>query len=64
VKRGQKLLLVHGLTDEAREARVVYIKNGGRGKKRVGIEFISTKGDFWHVFTPVVELKRPSAGAA
>jgi hypothetical protein len=64
VKRGQKLLLVHGFTDEAREARVVYVKNGGRGKKRVGIEFISTKGDFWHVFTPVVELKRARPSAA
>lgn len=64
VKRGQKLLLVHGLTDEAREARVVYVKNSGRGKKRVGIEFISTNGDFWHVFTPVVELKRARGDAA
>jgi hypothetical protein len=42
----------------------VYVKNAGRGKKRVGIEFIGTNGDFWHVFTPVVELKRARPSAA
>lgn len=63
VKRGQKVLLVNRFTDEEREARVVYVRNGGRGKKRVGIEFTDIRGDFWHVFTPVVQLKR-SQGAA
>lgn len=63
VKRGQKLLVVHGLTDEQREARVVYVKSDGSGKKRVGIEFTNPAGDFWHVFTPVVELKRCQVGA-
>jgi hypothetical protein len=64
VKCGQKVLLVNRFTDEEREARVVYVRNGGRGKKRVGVEFTDTRGDFWHVFTPVVELKRSQVGAA
>jgi len=64
VKRGQKVLLVHRLTDEEREARIVYVKRDARGKKRVGIEFTDNKGDFWHVFTPIVQLKQRDGGAA
>ncbi|HTS10714.1 MAG TPA: hypothetical protein VMH00_01225 [Candidatus Limnocylindrales bacterium] len=63
VKRGQKILLVNRVTNEEREARIVYVKANGRGKKKVGIEFTDLRGDFWHVFTPIVELKR-SQGAA
>lgn len=63
VKRGQKVLLVNRFTDEEREARVVYVRNGGRGKKRVGIEFTDIKGDFWHVFAPVVQLRRCQGAA-
>ena len=62
VKRGQKILLVNGYTDEECEARIVYVAGKRRGKKRVAIEFTKPIGDFWHVFTPVVELRR--AGAA
>ena len=61
VKRGQRILVVNSYTDEGREARVVYVKGNGRGQK-VALEFTEPKGDFWHVFTPLVELKR--AGAA
>lgn len=64
LKRGQKVLLVNSYTNEEREARVVYVKGKGRGKKRVAIEFIDLTGDFWHVFSPIVELKRPRAGVA
>src|ERR1700758_548224 len=56
VKRGQKILLVNRYTDEEREARVVYVDGRGPGKKRVAIEFTDLRGDFWHVFTPIVEL--------
>jgi hypothetical protein len=62
VKRGQKILLVNSYTDEEREARIVYVRGKGRGKKRVAVEFTNHSGDFWHVFTPVVELRQ--AGAA
>lgn len=66
VQRGQKVLLVNGYTDEEREARVVYIESRGRGRKRVAIEFTDPRGDFWHVFAPLVELKQnhKHAGAA
>jgi hypothetical protein len=64
VKRGQKILLVNGYTDEEREARIVYVNGKGPGKRRVAIEFTDLRGDFWHVFTPIVELKRARAGAA
>lgn len=64
VKRGQKVLLVNGYTDEEREARVVYVAGKGRGRKKVAIEFTDPHGDFWHVFAPIVELKPAQAGAA
>jgi hypothetical protein len=57
VKRGQKILLVNRYTDEQREARIVSVRGNGRGKKRVAVEFTEHRGDFWHVFTPVVELR-------
>ncbi|HLV96950.1 MAG TPA: hypothetical protein VKS44_17290 [Candidatus Acidoferrales bacterium] len=64
VKRGQKVLLVHGYTHEEREARIVSVHGTGRGKKHVAIEFTQGGGDFWHVFAPVVEMRRERAGAA
>lgn len=54
VKRGQTLLLVNGVTDEERECRVVYVESKRRTKK-VGIEFTQMKGDFWHVYTPLID---------
>jgi hypothetical protein len=57
VKRGQTLLLVNGYTGEERECRVVYIESKRRNRK-VGVEFTEVKGDFWHVYSPVVELRR------
>jgi hypothetical protein len=60
VKRGQTLLLVNGVTDEERECRVVYVESKRRTKK-VGVEFTNMKGDFWHVYTPLVE--RVSTGS-
>lgn len=64
VKRGQKVLLVHGYTEEEREARVVSVHGAGRGKKNVAIEFTKSGGDFWHVFTPIVEMKQEQVGVA
>jgi len=60
VKRGQTLLLVNCVTDEERECRVVYVESKRRSKK-VGVEFTSLKGDFWHVYTPIAETKAPVA---
>lgn len=64
VQRGQKILLVNGYTAEEREARIVSVHGSGRGKRHVAVEFVDTRGDFWHVFTPLVEMKRETAGAA
>jgi len=58
VKRGQTLLLVNGVTDEERECRVVYIESKRRIKK-VGVEFTCMKGDFWHVYSPLIETVSP-----
>jgi len=56
VKRGQTLLLVNGITGEERECRVVYVESKRRNRK-VGVEFTDLKGDFWHVYSPLVEFK-------
>ena len=55
VKRGQTLLLVNAYTGEERECRVVYVESKRRNRK-VGVEFTTVKGDFWHVYSPVVEF--------
>jgi hypothetical protein len=57
VKRGQTVLLVHGITEEARECRVVYVRGKNNGPKKVGLQFTDLKGDFWHVFTPLVATR-------
>ncbi|MFZ3199922.1 MAG: hypothetical protein WA175_02100 [Candidatus Acidiferrales bacterium] len=61
VKRGQTILLVNGYTGEERECRVVYVRpKRGSKAKGVGIEFTDGQGaagDFWCVFTPLVNLK-------
>jgi hypothetical protein len=59
VKRGQTLLLVNCVTDEERKCRVVYVESKRRTKK-VGVEFTDMRGDFWHVYSPIVETKAPA----
>jgi hypothetical protein len=53
VQRGQKILLVHSVTEEERECRVVYVEASLWSKRRVGVEFTDHKGDFWHVYPPL-----------
>jgi len=57
VKLGQKVLIVNSITEEERECRVVYVDSKQRGRKRVAVEFANAEGDFWHVYSPAVELK-------
>ncbi len=60
VKPGQTILLVNSFTQEERECRVVYIEAAQRSrKKRVAVEFMKDRGDFWHVFTPTPKLAPP-----
>ncbi len=64
LRRGQTILLVNGYTAEERVARIISVHPGGRGKRNVAVEFTDTAGDFWHVFTPLVEMKSGRLGAA
>lgn len=63
VKRGQTLLLVNGFTGEERECRVVYVESKRRNRK-VGVEFTEVRGDFWHVYASVVDLRYRGNGGA
>jgi hypothetical protein len=56
------LLLVNGITDEERQCRVVYIERRRRSGKQVAVEFTDAKGDFWHVFAPIVNRRRAPDG--
>lgn len=58
LQSGQKVLLVNGYTNEEREARVVYVDGRGEEHNKVAVEFTDPRGDFWHVFTPLVQLLR------
>jgi hypothetical protein len=62
VKRGQTLLLVNGFTGEERECRVVYVESKRRIRK-VGVEFTEVRGDFWHVYSPLVDFGRDGNAA-
>jgi predicted NUDIX family NTP pyrophosphohydrolase len=53
VQRGQKILLVHSVTEEERECRVVYVEASLWSKRRVGVEFTDHRADFWHVYPPL-----------
>lgn len=61
VKRGQTIVLVNSFTGEERECRVVYVGPKAGGKKRVAVEFADDRGDFWHVYTPLVNLAPSSS---
>ena len=56
VKTGQTLLLVNVVTEEERECRVVYVKTNLWSRK-VAVEFMNSSGDFWHVYSTVVNMK-------
>jgi hypothetical protein len=53
VTQGQTLLLVHGITEEEKECRVVDVKPMRRMKWRVGIEFVKAEGNFWQLYQPL-----------
>jgi hypothetical protein len=68
VKVGQKILVVHGITEEERECLVVSVDGKRGGRKKVAVEFSHPVGDFWHTYGPPVSLKaapsaRPAASA-
>jgi hypothetical protein len=57
VELGQEILIVNSFTEEERECRVVYVDWKQRGQRKVAIEFANADGDFWHVYSPPVQLK-------
>jgi hypothetical protein len=57
LKRGQTVLLVNAITEEERECRVVYVESKLWGKRKIGIEFTSSSGDFWHVYPSLIRSK-------
>jgi hypothetical protein len=57
VARGQTVLLVNAITEEERECRVVYVESRLWGKRKIGIEFATNSGDFWHVYPSLVRSK-------
>ncbi len=62
LRPGQSVLLVHSITQEQRECRVVHVRPTRRGKRRVAIEFLGHQGDFWKVYSPVVDLEGRGRG--
>ncbi len=50
---GQSILLVHSLTQEERECRVVNVSQTRRGMFRVGVEFAHAGDNFWHLYQPL-----------
>jgi hypothetical protein len=57
VKRGQTVLLVNSITEEERECRVVYVESKLWGKRKIGLEFTSSDGDFWHAYPSLIRSK-------
>jgi hypothetical protein len=47
---GQTILLVHGITGEERECRVVDVRPNRHGKWKVGLAFAKAQGNFWHIY--------------
>lgn len=54
VTPGQTILLVHGITEEEMECRVVDVRPNRLGKWKVGLAFSKPEGNFWHVYQPLV----------
>jgi hypothetical protein len=53
VAMGQTLLLVNDITAQGIECRVVAVRRGRDGKTYIGVEFVNTEANFWHMVFPV-----------
>jgi len=53
VTPGQSILLVHGITEEEKECRVVDVRAMRRARWKVGLEFVHPEGNFWQMFQPL-----------
>jgi hypothetical protein len=50
---GQTVLVVHAITEEEKECRVVDVRPNRTGKWKVGLAFVKPEGNFWHIFQPL-----------
>jgi hypothetical protein len=57
LKQGQTVLLVNSITEEERECHVVYVESKLWGKRKIGVEFTSSSGDFWHAYPSLIRSK-------
>lgn len=64
LERGQKILVVNSFTQEERECRVVHVGQKQSGKVKVGIEFVDSRGNFWHIYDAQVEARLQSSSVA
>jgi len=58
VKRGQIILVVHRVTREEKECRVVHVGPEFEGKRKVGVEFTRPAPFFWQIYFPPIDSKR------
>ena len=52
VTLGQPLLLVNDITAQGIECRVVAVRRARDGKTYIGVEFVNTESNFWHMVFP------------
>jgi len=57
LKPGETVLLVNAITEEERECHVVCVESKLWGKRKIGLEFTSSGGDFWHVYPSSIRSK-------
>jgi hypothetical protein len=63
LEQGQTILVVNSFTQEERECRVVHVGPKQSGRIKVGIEFVDSSGNFWHIYDAKVEAKMQPNGA-
>ena len=56
-RQGQTVLLVNAITEEERECHVVYVESRLWGKRKIGVEFTSSSGDFWQAYPSLIQSK-------
>jgi hypothetical protein len=64
LERGQTILVVNSFTQEERECRVVHVGPKQSGRCKVGIEFVDSKGNFWHIYDAQVEARLQPNGVS
>ncbi|MGB6429276.1 MAG: hypothetical protein WBF06_01725 [Candidatus Acidiferrales bacterium] len=61
MKEGQTLRIVNRTTQQEQACRVVYLGPVSSGKIQVGLEFLESAPDFWHISFPPEPAASPDA---